>query len=352
MARTLAELAQLVGGTVVGDGSLPIAGAAPLTTAAAGEITLIDAPERVKKLTGSPAAAAVAPAGAVCSIPSIVAADVHAAFAQIVRLFRPPRSTTQIGLSPTAVISPSARLGANVDVHPHAVVGDDVVVGANCTIHSGASIMAGSQIGDDVVIFPNAVLYENTVVGPRSIIHAGAVLGAYGFGYKLVDGRHKLSEQLGNVELGADVEIGAGTTIDRGVYGPTRIGVGTKIDDQVMIGHNCVIGRHNLICSQVGIAGSTTTGDYVVIAGQAGLRDHIHIGSRSVLGAMAGVMNDVPEGTTMIGVPAYPDREFFVMQAALTKLPEMRKQMKALERTVAELRTRLDGDSNASSAAA
>lgn len=352
MARTLAELARLVGGTIVGDANVAINGAAPLATASKGEITLIDAPERVKKLSASAAAAAVAPPQAVCSIPTIVVADVHAAFATIVRLFRPPRSTTRSGISPRAVVSPSARLGANVDVQPGAVIGDDVTIGTGCTIHSGVAIMAGSQIGDDVTIFPNVVLYENTTVGSRSIIHAGAILGAYGFGYKLVDGRHKLTEQLGNVELGADVEIGAGTTVDRGVYGPTRVGDGTKIDDQVMIGHNCVIGRHNLICSQVGIAGSTTTGDYVVIAGQAGLRDHIHVGSKSVLGAMAGVMNDVPEGTTMIGVPAYPDREFFVMQAALMKLPEMRKQMKALERTVVELRTRLEGDTDSSSAAA
>ena len=120
------------------------------------------------------------------------------------------------------------------------MIGDDVEIGAGSVIHAGVQIMAGSKIGDDVVIFPNAVLYENTIVGPRSIIHAAAVLGAFGFGYKLVDGKHELTAQLGYVELGADVEIGAGTTIDRGTYGPTRIGDGTKIDDQVMIGHNCV----------------------------------------------------------------------------------------------------------------
>ena len=156
--------------------------------------------------------------------------------------------------------------------------------------------MAGSQIGQDVTIFPNAVLYEDTVVGPRCVIHANAVLGAYGFGYGFADGRHVLSAQLGNVVLGADVEIGAGTTIDRGTYGPTVIGEGTKIDDLVMVAHNCRIGRHNMLCSQVGIAGSTTTGDYVVMAGQVGVRDHVHIGTGAVLGAMAGVTNDVPDG--------------------------------------------------------
>ena len=171
-----------------------------------------------------------------------------------------------------------------------------MTIGDGSTIHSGVHIMAGSQIGEDVTIFPNAVLYENTIVGPRCLIHANAVLGAYGFGYGFVDGRHVLSAQLGNVVLGADVEIGAGTTIDRGTYGPTVIGEGTKIDDLVMVAHNCRIGRHNMLCSQVGIAGSTTTGDYVVMAGQVGVRDHVHIGDRAVLGAMAGVTNDVPDG--------------------------------------------------------
>ena len=188
-----------------------------------------------------------------------------------------------------------------------------------------------------MTIFPNAVLYENTEVGPRCVIHANAVLGAYGFGYGFADGRHVLSAQLGNVVLGADVEIGAGATIDRGTYGPTTIGEGTKIDDLVMVAHNCRIGRHNMLCSQVGIAGSTTTGDYVVMAGQVGVRDHVHIGDRAVLGAMAGVTNDVPDGSRMIGIPATPEREQKIKQAALSKLPEMRRQLKQLQRIVETL---------------
>ena len=134
--------------------------------------------------------------------------------------------------------------------------------------------------------------------------------------------------------LGADVEVGAGTTIDRGTYGPTLIGEGTKIDDLVMIAHNCRIGRHNMLCSQVGIAGSTTTGDYVVMAGQVGVRDHVHIGDRAVLGAMAGVTNDVPEGVRMIGIPATPEREQKIKQAVISQLPEMRQQLKRLQAAV------------------
>src|SRR5690606_14999477 len=145
-------------------------------------------------------------------------------------------------------------------------------------IHSGVSILAGSRIGAGCTLFPNVVLYEGTLVGNRVIIHANTTIGAYGFGYATVNGRHQLSAQLGHVELEDDVEIGAGTTIDRGTYDPTVIGEGTKIDDQVMVAHNCRIGKHNLLCSQVGIAGSCTTGDYVVMAGQVGIRDHVHIG--------------------------------------------------------------------------
>jgi UDP-3-O-[3-hydroxymyristoyl] glucosamine N-acyltransferase len=146
-----------------------------------------------------------------------------------------------------------------------------------------------------------------------------------------------LTSQLGYVEIGHDVEIGAGTTIDRGTYGATRIGDGTKIDNQVQIAHNCSIGRHNLLCSQVGIAGSTSTGDYVVMGGQAGIRDHVHIGTGAVLSAMAGVSNDVPDGAVMMGIPATPIREQKLKLAALAKLAEMRKEFKALSQTVAIL---------------
>jgi UDP-3-O-[3-hydroxymyristoyl] glucosamine N-acyltransferase len=340
MARTLGELATLVGGELRGDPDLPLTGAAPLSTALAGEITLVDSPDRAKKLTGRPAAAVVVPAGVTVDLPSIEVADVHIAFTKIVGAFRPVRPVRRVGVSPRAIISPSAQIGPDVDVHPGAVIGDDVVIGAGSVIHSGVQLMAGCRLGENVVVFPNAVLYEDTIVGPRSIIHAGVVLGAYGFGYKTVGGRHELTAQLGNVEIGADVEIGAGTTIDRGTYGPTRIGQGTKIDDQVMIGHNCSIGRHNLLCGQVGIAGSSSTGEYVVLAGQVGVRDHVHIGSRVVLMAKSGVMNDIPDGVTMFGAPATAVKEQMQQLAGIGRLPEMRKQLRALEVAVAALERR------------
>lgn len=342
MPRTLADLAHLVAGTLQGDGRLEIDGAATLGAAGSRHITLVDHPDKVRRLDTSPAAAAVVPRGVLtASRPVIQVDDVHAAFARIVAHFRPPPERVRIGVSPHAFVSPTARLGQNVDVHPGATIGDYVQIGDNAIIHSGVHILPGCRVGEQTTIFPNAVLYENTVIGPRCILHAACVIGAYGFGYKLVEGRHVLSAQLGSVEIGADVEIGAGTTIDRGTYGPTVIGEGTKIDDQVMIAHNCRLGRHNMICSQVGIAGSTTTGDYVVMAGQAGVRDHVHIGDHAVLGAKAGVHGDVPEGVSMLGCPATPMREQQLMMGAYAKLPEMRKQLKALEKQVAELQQRL-----------
>jgi UDP-3-O-[3-hydroxymyristoyl] glucosamine N-acyltransferase len=343
MARTLAEVAAWVGGTLVGDPQLPIHGAAPLADAREGDITLVDTAEKAARLSKVAASAAVVPHGVtVGTLPVIQVADVHLAFGRIVVQFRPPRTRSAPGISLAAIISPTARLAADVSVHPGATIGDDVQIGAGSVIHAGVQIMAGCELGEGVTVFPNAVLYENTRVGARTIIHAGAVLGGYGFGYKFVDGRHQLCAQLGNVEIGCDVEIGANTTIDRGTYGPTIVGDGTKIDNQVMIAHNCHIGRHNMICSQVGIAGSSSTGDYVVIAGQAGIRDHVHIGSKAVLGAMSGIMNDVPEGVTMLGIPATPQRDQKLKQVAFSKLPEMRHQVKALEVAVARLQQQID----------
>jgi UDP-3-O-[3-hydroxymyristoyl] glucosamine N-acyltransferase len=337
---TVGELAELVAGEVTGDASIVVSGAAVLSEVQPGQITLVDQAERVKRLVATQAAAVVVPANIDCDWPAVIrvrVADLHAAFSKIISHFLPVRTQRRFGISPHAAVSHSARLGTDVDVHPNATVGDDCEIGDGTTILPGAQVLAGCTIGCNTVIGPAAVLYENTIVGDRVIIHAGAVLGAHGFGYQQVGGRHVLSAQLGYVRVGSDVEIGAGTTVDRGTYGATTIGDGTKIDNQVQIAHNCQIGRHNLLCSQVGIAGSTTTGDYVVIGGQAGIRDHVHIGSRAMLGAMAGITNDVPDGAAMLGIPATPEREQKLKLAALAKLPEMRKEFKAMCRSVIDL---------------
>ena len=329
MAITLEALAKHVGGTPSGDPARQVTGAATLDLAGPTEITLIDAADKIHLLAKSKAGAAIVPVGSGrLDRPTIEVADVHAAFAATITSFRPPRRLTRCGVSPQAAVDPTARLAADVDVHPLASVGADVEIGAGVTIHSGVRIMEGCRIGAGTEIFPNAVLYPDTVVGQRCIVHAGAVLGAHGFGYKVNGDAYALSAQLGWVEVDDEVEIGANTTIDRGTYGPTVIGRGTKIDNLVMIAHNCQIGRTNMICSQVGVAGSTSTGNWVVMAGQCGVRDHVHIGDGAVLGARSGVSNDVPPGITVLGEPAIELRARKLQLATMSKLPDMRKELK------------------------
>jgi UDP-3-O-[3-hydroxymyristoyl] glucosamine N-acyltransferase len=352
MSLALSQIARLVEGQLTGDGTLEITGAATLRAARPGEITLADHPKLAAQLSRSEASAAIVPASLQpADRPYITVTDVHGAFARIVAHFRPPRQTHFRGISPAAYVDPTARIAAGVEVHPQAFIGADVEIGEGTIIQSGVRILDGCKIGPQCMLFPNAVLYENTTLGQHVIVHANAVLGAYGFGYSTVDGRHKLNAQLGYVEVQDDVEIGAGTTIDRGTYGPTVIGSGTKIDNLVQIGHNCRIGRHNLICSQVGIAGSCTTGEYVVMAGQVGLADHLHIGDGALLGAKAGLMTDALSGKRYLGAPAVEERQFFRSISLIQQLPQLRRQLHEAQQAIVRLAGDATGQDNRKEAA-
>ena len=343
MTYTLAELAKLVDGTITGDEHLVISGAAPAHNAEIGHVTFLSHADKSSYLTHCRASAIVVPRGVqIDRFSTIQVDDAIAAFEMIVRYFCPPRGTRKREIHHTAIIDPTAVLGKDVAIGPYAVVEGEVEISDGVTLDSGVKVMAGCKIGADSVIFPNAVLYENTVIGRRCLIHACAVLGAYGFGYDSSRGTHILSQQLGNTVLGDDVEVGACSTIDRGTYGPTFVGEGTKIDNLVMIAHNCRIGKFNLICAGTGIAGSSTTGDYVVMAGRVGVRDHVHIGNGAVLGAMAGVISDIPEGARVVGIPATPEKEQMRMQVAKAKLPEMRRELKELKVAVRDLQQKID----------
>jgi UDP-3-O-[3-hydroxymyristoyl] glucosamine N-acyltransferase len=177
-------------------------------------------------------------------------------------------------------------------------------------------------------------VYDNSLLGHRVILHAGAVIGADGYGYRFHGGRHHKIPQLGWVELGDDVEVGAGTTIDRGTVDPTIIGPGTKIDNQVQIGHNCEIGAHNVIVSQVGIGGSCVTGRYVTIAGQVGIADHLHIGDGAMIGAAAGVTKDVPPGQRVLGAPAMDEMDMKRIVMCMPRLPQMFRDLARIRRVL------------------
>ena len=338
MPITLGEIAQMVDGQLTGDPKILVQGAAIIRDAQTDEITLADSKAALTQLPGSQANAVLLSNNLqYTDLPNIRVENVHRAFANIVRHFHPPRQAGRPEISVDAHVSPTARIGERVSIHAGATIADGVVIGDHCTIYPGVHVMAGSKLAAAVTIFSNAVLYENTVVGENTIIHSNASIGVYGFGYETVDGKHQLSAQLGNVEIGADVEIGAGTTIDRGTYGSTTIGEGTKIDNQVMIAHNCHIGRHNCICSQVGIAGSCVTGDYVVMAGQVGLKDHLQVGAAARLGAQSGHMTDVEPGDTRMGTPSQPSREFWQSFSVWKMLPQLRRKFKELQQRVAAL---------------
>jgi len=329
---TLRQLAELVQGEIEGDGELVITAASPLAEAQAGHITFVEDAKHAAQLAGCQAAAAVVPA----SVPPggkalIRVADPLSAFVVIVRHLHGRPEPAPHGTDPRAAVHPTAQVGPEASIFPFAVVGEGTVIGARCRIYSGAVVGRFCRLGDDVTLYANVVIYDGTVLGHRVIIHSGAVLGADGFGYRFHAGHHVKVPQLGYVEVADDVEIGACSTIDRGTFGPTRIAAGTKIDNLVQIGHNCRIGPHNLLVSQVGIAGSSSTGAYVVIAGQVGVVGHIHIGDGAMIGAKAGVTKDVAPGQRMLGAPATPERDQKRMLMSLEKLPDIRRDMRAIK---------------------
>ena len=343
MKATLFELTQIVNGVLIGSGETLVTSATPAHLANSESITFLLDPKLKKILDHSKAVCAVVPKGfsETEGIALIQVDDVNAAFNKIAAFFRPPRENMIEGVSTRAVISDTAKIGEGTSIGAGTYIGDNVQIGKRCVIYPSVCLLDGTQIGDDTVIFPNVSIYENSRVGARCIIHASAVIGSYGFGYDSSDGKHTLSVQYGNVVLGDDVEIGANTTIDRGTYDSTFIGDGTKIDNLVQIGHNCSIGRHNMICAHTGIAGSSVTGDFVVMAGRVGIRDHLKIGDGAVIGAMAGVMLDVPAGARIVGIPATPEKEQMKKQVALAKLPEMRKEFLFLQKEVKHMKDQI-----------
>lgn len=333
MPHTVATLAEHVGGRVVGDGSTPISGAKPLATAGPGDLAFVENEQHQADLKLCRAAAVLAPPGLLdVALPVIEAADPLRAFTLVYQLFHPQPKAYPPGIDPRAAIAPDAELGRDVVIHPFASVGSGTKVGERSQLYPGVTVGRNCTIGPDCILYPGAVVYDGCTLGARCILHAHAVVGADGFGYRLHQGRHVKVPQLAGVVLGDDVELGAGTTVDRGTFEPTTIGTGTKMDNQVQIGHNCRIGKHNLLVSQVGIGGSSTTGDYVVIAGQVGVADHVNIGDRVMIGAKAGVHQDIETGQKMLGAPARPERDAKVILLSLDKLPELRQDVRKIKK--------------------
>lgn len=347
MTMTAGSLASLLNGELRGEADAVVADVRPIHVAGPTDLAFAGDDHHLRKLRKSKAGVALlarslADDAGKLSTPKaiLIVDDPLAAAVQVLERLRPRRKRAAIGRSTQAIVSPSARIGEGTNIHPGAIVGDEVSIGRNCEIHPGVVIGPACTLGDDVILYPNVVLYADVSIGNRVIVHAGAVLGADGFGYRLVKGKHTKIPHYGDVRLEDDVEIGANTTIDRAMMGTTIVGTGTKIDNLVMIAHNCELGRHNVLASQVGFAGSSTTGDYVVCAGQVGIADHVHLGDQCTLGAKAGVHKDMGQGT-FHGTPALPEVDALRIFMATRKLPEMKEQFRELQEQVKALTAKL-----------
>ena len=348
--ETLAEMLRAI--EIRGNGEISIQKAASFDKAGPGEVTFVKDASKLKSLGTSTASAVIIAKGLVDSLSEqnlpmaiIVVKDAFAAFVQVLELFSPRHSLSRVGISTAAVIDETAQIGENANIFPTAQICADVVIGNNCTILPGVYLGPGCRLGNDVTLHPNVVLYDGVILGHRVTIHSSSVIGSDGFGYQLVEGRHQRIPHFGTVRIEDDVEIGACTTIDRAMVGETLIGAGTKIDNLVMIGHNCGIGRHNLFVSQVGLAGSVTTGEYVVCAGQVGILGHVHLGDAAVFGGRSGVHKDMPGGQTYLGSPAEPIADAIRIMMVQRKLPELRRKIIQLEEQMKTLTDRIDSRS-------
>ncbi len=349
MSISLAELATQCGALIQGGNpQTVIHSAADITSAKTGQVTQLTHSRYNQYLLQSTASACfVGPSSAFDGVPEhlalLICTDPEMAFIKAVNLLH-TQARPVPGIARQAAVAQSAVLGEGVFVGPFAVIAEHADIGEGCQIFPGAYIGQHVTLGKNCKIYPYAVVYDKTVIGDNVTIHSGAVIGADGFGYKYRDSQHVKVPQIGNVVIEDNVEIGANTCIDRGALGSTRIGLGSKLDNLVQIGHNNQIGRHVILCGQVGVSGSCTIQDYAILAGSAGIADHVTIGKGAVVMARAGVAADVEPGSQVFGSPAKAKRTAYKEQAALAKLPEMLKTVKQLQEEVRRLSKIIETD--------
>jgi UDP-3-O-[3-hydroxymyristoyl] glucosamine N-acyltransferase len=349
----LSEIAQAVGGTVVGDGDVVVTGVASVYDAAEGDIVLAENARYLAEAEKSSAAAVIAPECDGGTKPVVVVESPRGAFSKVLELLAPAVKQPEAGVDPGARLGEGVRLGEGAAVGFGSWIGDGVEIGEGAVIYPLVYVGDGVRIGAGTVLYPHVTVYHGCEIGARVTVHSGAVIGADGFGYIRVGNEIKKVPQIGNVVIEDDVEVGANTTIDRAKTGSTRIGRATKIDNLVQVAHNVRTGRMCVLAALAGIAGSTELGDGVTVAGQVGMKDHVRIGDGAVIAARAGVIGDVPAGATFSGFPARPHKEAMRAEALAHRLPEMRRRVDALQKEVDELREQIarltGGDGSGSS---
>jgi len=336
---TLRDLAERVGGTVRGDDSVSVCGVADLTLAEAGQVSWVTNPKYAAKLAESRAVAVLVPADfGETPMPAILCERVDRSVARLFKAFAPETCCPASGRHPSAVIDESAIVAPDAAIGPHVVIEAGASVGAGSALHAGVYVGRDAHIGEHCQLWPNVVVRERCTIGDRVEIHPNAVLGADGFGFYFDEGRHHKVPHIGGVKVEDDVEIGAGTCIDRAKVGFTRIGCGTKIDNLVHLAHNVQIGEHCMILAGVLVGGSTRIGNRAIIGGQVGIVDNITIGDGArCASGMTYVINDVPAGKTVSGIPAHDHREELRRVASSRKLPAMAETLKDLVTRVKRL---------------
>ncbi len=332
MSWTLGELAERVGGEVSGDRLRRISGVRTLEEAEAGDLSFLTHPRYARAARESRAGAVLVGRGV--EVPGhdlLVAEHPTLALAQLLALVHPP-SRPAPGVHPTAIIGPGAEVDPSASLGAYVVLGAGARIGPNCVLHPHVVVGESCRLGAGVVLHPHVVLYARVVLGDDCEVHAGTVLGSDGFGYATVGGVHHKIPQVGRVEIGERVEIGALSAVDRALLGSTSIGPGSKIDNLVQVGHNVTVGRSCVLCGQAGIAGSARLGDGVVLAGQSGVVGHVELGSGVQVAAKSAVLGPVEAGQVVAGIPAVEISVWRRTQAVQRRLADLWRRLRAMER--------------------
>jgi UDP-3-O-[3-hydroxymyristoyl] glucosamine N-acyltransferase len=337
VSRTLHELAVILNGNVVGDGDVLIEQVRGIDEAGKGDLTFVSNAKYRKKLETTGASAILVSAGTQAAGRNLlIVEDPYIAFGKALALFYPEdhgpgQISTQAFIDKTAVVSPEAV------IYPGVYVGPQARIDRGAVLYPGVYIGPEAAVGEQSVLYPGVTVYRKCRIGKRVILHAGVVVGADGFGFAKPGRENVKIPQVGIVQIDDDVEVGANSTIDRATLGRTWIQRGVKIDNLVQVAHNVVIGEHSILVAQVGISGSTTLGRGVIIGGQAGLVGHIAVGDHVMIGAQSGIHKDIASGRIVMGSPQRPHRDFLRIEACISRLPEMRQTLAALEKKVADL---------------
>jgi len=340
MSVRVRELAEWLGTTFEGDGEKTLERAAPLETAGAHEIAFVGNRKAAAKAAASAACCLVVPPDFdnSCGRTVIRATDPRGAFARIVEHLH-PRPRPEAGVHPSAVVENGVALGEGISIGPHAFIGSGASIGDRTIVGAGSVIGRGVKIGPDSLLHARVTIYEGVRIGARAVLHSGCVLGADGFGFVLAGDHYEKFPQVGRVDIGDDVEIGANSCVDRAALGVTTVGDGTKLDNMVHIAHNCRIGRHVVIAAQTGFAGGVIVEDFAVIGGQVGVGDYARIESKAIVGSGAGILSKkiVHAGEPQWGTPARPLREYLQQLAHVARLPELREEVERLKKRIEEL---------------